>query len=330
MQRGIFMLGKENYEKIYGPEITGEIKKYVDIYAAQQTCDDIKANPDILKDADMIFTGWGAPVLDEEFLNAAPNLKIIFYGAGSIRRMVTDCLWERGITVTSAYAANAVPVAEYTLSQILFCLKRGWHYASYIKENGKYPQGKECPGAFGSTVGIISLGMIGRKVCELLRSFDVKIIAYDPYVTTEQANELNVEICNLEEVFRRTDVVSLHTPWLEETVGMIKGVHFAGMKQGASFINTSRGAVVNESEMIEVITKRPDLQLVLDVTWPEPPKPESLLYTLPNVVLTPHIAGSVGNECRRMGSYMLEELKRYLNGEPLKWAITREKAQIMA
>jgi phosphoglycerate dehydrogenase-like enzyme len=139
-----------------------------------------------------------------------------------------------------------------------------------------------------------------------------------------------VELCSLEDIFRRSDVVSLHTPWLKETEGMVTGAHFELMKSGAVFINTARGAVVRENEMTEVLSRRPDLTAVLDVTNPEPPEKESLLYTLPNVVLTPHIAGSMDGECRRMGSYMLEELKRYLNGEPLLWTVTNEKFKLMA
>ena len=97
------------------------------------------------------------------------------------------------------------------------------------------------------------------------------------------------------------------------------------MKPYSTFINTSRGAVIRENEMIEVLRQRPDLWAVLDVTYPEPPPPDSPLYTLPNVLLTPHIAGSMGEECRRQGRYMIEELERYLAGQPLSWAVTKEK-----
>jgi phosphoglycerate dehydrogenase-like enzyme len=134
----------------------------------------------------------------------------------------------------------------------------------------------------------------------------------------------------LDEVFRRADVVSLQTPWLKETEGMITGQHFAAMKPGATFINTARGAVVREPEMIAVLQQRPDLFAVMDVTHPEPPAPDSPLYTLPNVVLTPHIAGAMGDECRRMGHYMVEELRRYLQGDDLEWRITRDMAAVLA
>jgi phosphoglycerate dehydrogenase-like enzyme len=130
----------------------------------------------------------------------------------------------------------------------------------------------------------------------------------------------------MEELFVRSDVVSLHTPLLIETHGIITGDHFKSMKRGATFINTARGQIVREREMIDVLSDRPDLWAVLDVTNDEPPRPQSELYDLPNVVLTPHMAGSVGKECRRMGQYMVDELKRYLAGEPLKWVVTPELA----
>jgi phosphoglycerate dehydrogenase-like enzyme len=137
-------------------------------------------------------------------------------------------------------------------------------------------------------------------------------------------------LVSLERIFAQADVVSLHTPNLPSTRGMITGAHFSAMKSGASFINTARGAVVRETEMLQVLARRPDLTAVLDVTDPEPPVPGSALYSLPNVILTPHIAGSLQGECRRMGRYMLEELQRYLAGEPLRWTITREQAARLA
>ena len=330
-KKGLYILDKNSYDLIYGTAERRDIEGLVEIIAPAQNRNVIKENPGILKDIKLIFSGWGGPKVDDEFLAAAPNLEMVFYGAGSIKGIVTEDFWDRGIRITSAYAANGIPVAEYTLSQILFSLKRGWHFALSIKDQGMYPAAKEgILGAYGRTVGIISLGMIGRYVCDLLKPFDLEIIAYDPYANEEAAKELGVELCGLEEIFERADVVSLHTPWLPETEGMITGQHFNAMKKYATFINTARGAVVREKEMIEALKKRADLQAVLDVTWPEPPEAGSPLYTLPNVILTPHIAGSLGKECNRMGRYMVEELERYLKGEKLHWEISREKASILA
>ncbi|MGE5222158.1 MAG: hydroxyacid dehydrogenase [Omnitrophica WOR_2 bacterium] len=330
MIKGLFLLNTGDYQRIYGPQELVEIGQMVELVAPQQTASSIRENMQLLKDVDIIISGWGMANLDEDFLAAAPNLKAVFYGAGSIRYFMTEAAWERGIQVVSAYFANDIPVVEFTLSQILFSLKRGWYYVFTIKRDGKYPPLVPAPGGYGSTVGLVSLGMIGRLVAQRLQTFDVQVIAYDPFTSSAEAASLNVELCSLDQVFQRSDVVSLHTPWLKETEGMITGEHLASMKQGATLINTARGAVINEPEMIQVLRRRPDLYAILDVTYPEPPDPGSPLYTLPNVILTPHTAGAVNNECRRLGRLIAGELKCYVNGQPLKWLIDREKFRIMA
>jgi phosphoglycerate dehydrogenase-like enzyme len=328
--RALFILNEGSYSSIYGPKERAAIDELVDIYALPQTAASVKENPTLLKDIEIIFSGWGAPRIDAEFLAAAPNLKAVFYGAGSVKGLITDEFWERGVTLTSSWGANAIPVIEYTLAQVLFSLKYGWHYALTIKRDGKYPRKQTVPGAYGSTVAVISLGMIGRGVCEHLKRFDVDVIAYDPFADEKTAADLGVTLVSLAKAFALGDVVTLHTPWLKETENMIQGAHFRAMKEGATFINTARGAVVDEPAMIEALQERPDIFALLDVTYPEPPKPESPLYTMPNVILTPHIAGSMSNECRRMGQYAIDECRRYLNGEPLQWQVTKELAAKLA
>lgn len=172
--------------------------------------------------------------------------------------------------------------------------------------------------------------MIAKKVCELLKPFDVEVLVSSSYGSPEQEKQFGVRFASMEEIFETCDCVSLHTPLLDSTRGLITAEHFRLMKQGASFINTARGAVVRENEMIDVLNERPDLTAVLDVTDPEPPNPDSPLLTMPNVVLTPHLAGSFHHECRRMGQYMIDELSRFLNDKPLHWEITREKAGSLA
>ena len=328
--QALYILNPGSYEQIYGPEERADIAALVDVYAPPQTKESVAADPAILQPCEIVFSGWGAPCVDAAFLAAAPRLRALFYGAGSVKGVVTDALWERDIVVTSSWGANGIPVAEYTLAQILFSLKLGWRFALQIKQQGKYPARGPVPGAYGSTVAIISLGMIGRLVCDLLRRFDVNVIAYDPFAGAEAAAALGVSLCSLDECFARADVVSLHTPWLPETERMITGAHFQAMKPDATFINTARGAVVDEPAMIAVLQDRPDLTAVLDVTHPEPPRPGSPLYTLPNVILTPHIAGSMNHECRRMGRYAVEECRRFLRGEPLQWQVTKERAATLA
>lgn len=329
-QTGLFLLGNGVLDLIYSPDEQRRATERLAFPHPPQTPDSIGGAKECLADVEVILSGWGMPPVDDDFLAAAPKLKAIFYGAGSVKGFVTDALWKREIIVTSSYAANAVPVSEFTCAQIVLALKRAWPCALDIKRKGNYGTKRDCAGAYGSTIGLVSMGMIGRMVRERLRTLDVRVIAFDPFLSAAAAAALEVELCPLDEIFHRADVVSLHTPWLKETEGMIRGAHFAGMKPDATFINTARGAIVHEAEMIEALRLRPDLTALLDVTHPEPPVPGSPLYTLPNVVLTPHIAGSLNGECRRMGRDALDELERYLAGQPLRWRITREKAAIMA
>jgi len=327
--RAMFVLPEENFRLIYSPEHVSRIQELVDVHLPCQSSEKVRENLSLLNGVELIFTGWGSLEFTNDVLNAAPDLKMIFYGAGSIRGVMTDAAWERGVRITSAWAANAVPVVEFALAHILLCLKKAYQHAAEYREKRQWVR-LPVAGGYHSTVGLISLGMIGRLLAEKLKSFEVHVIAYDPYVSQEEAKRLNVEMVSLEEIFQRSDVVSLHTPLLETTRGMIRGEHFSRMKEGAAFINTSRGAVVREDEMIAVLRQRPDLFAVLDVTWPEPAAPDSPLFTLPNVFLSPHIAGSMGAECQRMGQLMVEELERYLEGRPLAYEITRERAALLA
>ena len=186
------------------------------------------------------------------------------------------------------------------------------------------------PGVYESTVGLVSLGQIGSRVARMLQQLDIDVLAYDPFCDADKAASLGVTLCDLPHLFAESDVVSLHIPWLKETEGMITRELMASMKPGATLINTARGKVLDEPGLIEVLEDRPDLFAVLDVTYPEPPKPDSPLYTLDNVMLSPHIAGSTGKEVRRMGRYMIDEFDRYMNNEPLRYEVTPKVLETMA
>lgn len=331
--KGIYLLSERGYNLIYGPEERRDIEALVEMVAPHQTPVTVKENPEVLSDVELIFSGWGMARVDEAFLEAAPKLQAIFYGAGSVRYFVTDALWERGIRLTSGYGANAEFVAPFTLAHIIHSLKRTWHFSRATRAAHTWQKTDPAPGLYRAKVGLVSLGMVGRAVVrylQVLKGLEVEVYAYDPFVDQATAEALGVTLVGLEELFRTCHVVSLHTPWLPETVGMITGAHLASMQPNATFINTARGAVVREPEMIHVLQQRPDLYAVLDVTYPEPPPPDSPLYTLPNVVLTPHIAGAIHTECHYLGRTMVNELRRYLAGEPLAYEITRERLAVLA
>lgn len=308
----------EEWERIYPRDVQAEIARTVRVLAPVLSPKEALGRPDVLGQMDLLLSGWGGPVLNQQFLKMAPDLKALFYGAGAVRHLLTDESLERQIVVTTANTINAIPVAEFSLAHILLGLKCAWGQAVETKRRRTFTRlPLPVPGGYQSTVGLISLSTIGRLVLQLLKPFDVEVLAYDPTIDKDEALPLGVVMESLQMVFACSHVVSLHAPLVPETKGMITGSLLASMKAGATFINTSRGAVVNESEMIEVLRARPDLTAILDVTEPEPPSPTSELFDLPNVVLTPHIAGSLDGECRRMGRWIADEIQRYVAGKPL-------------
>ena len=334
MKTSALILADYAAPRIYGPDEIASIREITNLKDGVFSREKIAEDPSALADVEIMFSGWGAPVLDKAFLAAAPKLEAVFYGAGSIRYMVTPEFWAREIPITSAWYPNGIPVAEMTEALIIMSLKKFWKSVrNFTCPAGHRHEEETVRGAWKSTVGLVSLGMIGKLVAERMKSHDVKVVAYDPFVSQERADslELGVRMVSLEELFATSDAVSLHTPNLPETRGMITGELFASMKQGAAFINTARGAVVDEPAMIEALKARPDIYACLDVTSPdEPPAEGSALYTLPNVVLSPHIAGAVGDECRRLGEFTVAECARFLRGEPLQWRVSEKMAETMA
>jgi len=314
MLNGIYILDTDAFDLVYGESERADIARHVHM-VGHKTRAEITANPAVLSDVDVIFAGWGMATLDDTLLAAAPRLKAVFYAAGAAAWLTQNAI-DRDIKVTTAQIANSVPVAEYTLAMILLSLKHAFQLAHQTRSGRYFPDRNGCPGCYGATVGLISYGTVAKVLRERLRAFDLNVLAYDPFLTADEAAADDIELADLDEVFERSDVVSLHTPLLPETYGLITGHHIASMKLGATFINTARGPVVREEEMLDVLSRRLDLQAVLDVTHVEPPAPQSRIYSLPNVLLTPHIAGSAGLECRRMGRHMVHELERFLRGEP--------------
>ncbi len=320
----------EHLEDVWAVEQRARLQRLVDLFEHPWN-GDLKSCQRNMREAEVMFSTWGMPRLEAEHLDNFPNLQAVFYAAGTVKEFAGPLL-ERGVRVFSAYGANAIPVAEYTLSQILFALKQGWlHYRNLRSKQG--PEGWEVfpvTGAYGARVGVVSLGMIGSKLCELLEPFALDVLAYDPCISPESMRKRNITPVSLEELFAVSDVVTIHTPWLKETEGMITGELIRSMKKGATFINTSRGALVREEEMIDVLSGRLDLTAILDVSFPEPPVRGSLLYTLPNVVLTPHLAGSRGREVRRLADWMLDECDAWLSGRPVRCEVTKEDLVRMA
>ncbi|MGW0331052.1 hydroxyacid dehydrogenase [Streptomyces sp. NPDC003011] len=272
---------------------------------------------DALARAEVLITGWGCPRLDAGVLATAPRLRTVLHAAGSVRSLVGEALWERGITVSSAVTGNALPVAEYTLGMILLAGKETFTHRERFRVTHAYPPPAETAaiGNVGRRVGVIGASRVGRRLLELLRPFDFTVLLHDPYVSPAEAAALGAELLPLEDLLRHSDIVSLHAPDIPETYRMLDAGRLALIRDGGVLVNTSRGALIDPAALTdELVSGR--LHAILDVTEPEPLPAGSPLYRLPNVFLTPHIAGSLGNELERLGRIVVEELERLAAGAP--------------
>ncbi|MFC9162213.1 hydroxyacid dehydrogenase [Streptomyces fungicidicus] len=286
----------------------------------------------VLADVDLLVTGWGCPPLDADVLRAAPRLRAVVHTAGSVRGHVTDACWERGIEVSSAAAANAVPVAEYTLAMILLTGKRVLETARDYRASRTRPDWLSTPRTVGNhrrTVGVLSASLIGRRVIELLRPHDVEVLLHDPFVDEAGAAELGVRSVGLAELFRRSDTVSVHTPLLPATRGLVGRELIDTMRPDAVLINTARGAVLDQDALADAALAG-RIRAVLDVTDPEVLPPEHPLWQCDNVLLTPHLAGSQGNEWRRLAGLALSEIARWASGEGFLHPVRRERLAFLA
>lgn len=289
---------------VYSAEQQKEIAAITDLIPGIAGPEDIAAGK--LAGTEVIFSTWGMIEFTPEQLKKMPELKAVFYGAGATDYFARP-LFANGIHVYSSWLANAIPVAEFCVAQILLGLKGYFRASRELKSPEKFNHSLAGAGVYGATVALIGAGAISGKVQELLKNFKVNVIV----VPSRKENRT----VSLEEAFTKALVVSNHLPDRDDNVGVLDGKLFRAMPEGAVFINTGRGRQVNGAEMIEVLESRPDLTALLDVTYPEPPEAGSKLYNMSNVILSPHIAGSLNDEVHRMADYMIEEYKRYASGE---------------
>ena len=286
------------------------------------------------QDVDFIFSTWGMPSLSEEKIGSVfGSLKAVFYGAGSVQAFARAFL-ARGVRVFSAWQANAVPVVEFAVSQIVLANK-GYFASCGVKSKERLQALRAAshgyPGNYGAKVGILGAGQIGSRVIERLkRDYKLDVYVFDPFLPDEKAAKLGAVKTDLKTIFSSCVTISNHLANNPQTVGIITADLLASMPERCTFINTGRGAQVDHAALYEAMKARPESTALLDVTWPEPLDDGDPLYSLPNVIITPHIAGSQEAECERMAEYMLDEAKRFTAGEPLLYEVTEEMLKTMA
>lgn len=283
-----------------------------------------------LAGAEVLLTGWGCPPLDAEVLDAAPHLRAVVHAAGSVKHHLGPDFWSRGILTSSAADANAYPVAQFTLSVILLAGKRTFSMARQYAE-GVYKASATSPrfGNVGRTVGVVGASRIGRLVLPMLAREGFEVLLADPTLSPAEAAALvpapwSVELVELDDLLRRSDVVTLHAPSLPETRHLIDDRRLALMPEGAVLVNTARGALIDTEALVRHCAAG-RIDAFLDVTDPDEPLPPGHpLFLLPNVVVTPHLAGAMGSEVALLGAYAVADVERFVAGLPLLGAVRED------
>ena len=330
----LFAVASEHREKIFPSHVQKKIETTCDVIdvaaPADPNADFLRAH---LKGAEIVVSGWGTAALDAAVLGAAPSLKLLAHAAGSVKPQVSPASWERGIRVTGAAQAIAVGVAEFCLGLMITMSKRVYWMARRVRE-GAFSRAEDFFGPafeiYRQKVGIIGASHVGRRLAELLRPFGCTVMIYDPYWSKEKLAALGaMKAETVDEIFRECRVVSLNAPTTKETEKMIRGRHFAMLRDGSVFINTARGILIEQDEMVQEL-RRGRFVACLDVTVPEPLPIDHPLRLLPNVLVTPHEAGAFAENLMRIGEFISEEIERYAAGKPLLGEVTKAQMDTIA
>lgn len=325
-------VGGGGYDTIFQPDIMADLKQVADVIDNDLgrgfTTEELAERA---KDCDAIITSWGTPKINQTLIDSCPNVKIISHAAGSVKHFLPEEVWDAGITVTSAASVMAVYVGEFALCLTLALLRTLPRYGFGAPKDswqGAPMEGNET--LHNKTVGIIALSHTGREYLKLLAPFNCNVIVYDPYCSQERAAELGVKLVSLEELLSTSKVISMHAPITEETKGMLNAANLRLIQDGAVFINTARGILVNLDDLTaELATGR--FKAGIDVTDPKEPLPEDhLLRHMPNVIVAPHIAGPTIDGRRDMFRCVVDDLKLFWEGKTPKNVVTKQMLRTMA
>lgn len=286
---------------------------------------------------DALITGWGSPSLKASVFESADRLRIIAHSAGSVKGLLREDVVQRyivprGICLCNAAKAIAFNVAEATLGLLIMTCRRLLDHVMNVRERLVWRDRgipRDVGTINGSTLGIVGASMVGREVIRLLKPFDCRVLVYDPYLSGEEADGLGVEKTGLEDLFERSDFVSVHAPMTDETYRMVGERHLRLLRDGAVLVNTSRGSVIDQEALVrECETGR--ILVALDVTDPEPLPKDSPLRKLKNVIVTPHVAGQGLYGAKKIGDMTLQALEDFFAGREVKNRIDFDKYDVLA
>jgi len=278
--------------------------------------DELKA---MIKDYDALIIRSAAKVT-KEILEAAPKLKVIGRAGVGIDNVDVPEATRRGIIVMNTPDGNTISTAEHTISMLL-SLSRNIPQADASVKAGKWER-KNFMGTevYGKVLGIVGLGRIGTELAKRAQAFGMTIMAFDPFLTREKADKLQVKLASLDEIFQNADYISVHTPKNRETEGLIGKAQFAKMKPTVRLINCARGGIINQNDLKEALKSGKIAGAALDVYDQEPPAdPE--LFTLPNIVMTPHLGASTEEAQINVAIIIAEQLLDALKGKTIRNAV---------
>ena len=317
--------------KIFGEQMIDDLSRVVEIIGRPQPEVRIDYVMDLIGEADIAITSWGSVKLEKAVLDRARNLKLVAHAAGSVKPVISRDFIHRNIPITTAAPAIGIGVPDYCMGASLMGGKRLKEQMQAVDAGGwKCKESAKAMELFGAVVGIVGAGFVGRRLIKYLQAFEVTTIwVFDPYLSEEGASALGVEKRSLEDIFSHCDYISINAPSTKETEGMIAASLLHKIKDNALFINTARGAIVDEQALIREL-KTGRFCAFIDVTEPEPPAPDHPLRNLPNVVMTPHIAGAVSRNLRRIGDLALKEINSFVNGKSLQYPVDLSKIDCIA
>lgn len=333
MIRAIF-LGNlpRHFAEAYDAQTRAALRQYYALDEHIVTEKELSADPALGQGVQAVFSTWGMPSLrEQEIRSLLPDLKIVFYAAGSVQAFAPSFM-KCGVRIVHAAKANALPVAQFVAGLVLLSNKGAWQAMrrNRIGHGVGHAYSNACVGNYHPTIGIIGVGEIGKLVATRMRSEGWRVLYYDPYLPKAYADAHGLESRTLPELFEDSDCITNHLADKDELVGVLNDDLFSRMKPYATFINTGRGRQVNEKALIRALRRDRTRTAVLDVTHPEPPRLFSPLRRMRNVVLFPHIAGSLGGEIARMGEYVLADAVRWAQDEPLVYEVRAEQLTTMA
>lgn len=294
----------------------------------QYTRDELKER---LVGTDICVTGWGCPKIEEEMVADAEQLKLIAHDAGTVGPYVALEVFDKGIHVCTGNRMFAESVAESVIAYALASLRKIPQFNSDLHGDVLWREANfHNSGLLEKTVGLISFGMIAQELVKLLRPFHCKILVDSDFVTQEQLNEYGMDIhkATMKEIFQICDVVSVHATLIPENYHIIGRDLLRSMKEGALLVNTSRGAILDEAALAEVLAEG-RISAALDVFETEPLPLDSPLRRLPNALLIPHMGGPTIDRRRAVTRYVIDDIERFIKGEPMLGEVDKKYASFM-